>query len=69
MWKHQTFYPKDVCSVFVVFMTQQVCPRKYRENEIFNYTSHKTKQKLKEEEQDYNPTLWLSFLKLLKNYR
>ena len=50
--KHPNFHSKDAC-YFLLFYSneeesiQQVCLRKYTENEIFNYTSHKTKKQKK----------------------
>ena len=53
MGKHLNFYSKDVCSFSLFFdlneeeLIQQVCLRKYKENEFFNSTLYKTQYKRK----------------------
>ena len=53
MGKHLNFYSKDVCSFSLFFdlneeqLIQQVCLRKYKENEFFNSTFYKTQNKRK----------------------
>ena len=57
--KHLSFYPKDVCSLFVFFylnekeFNQQVCLLKYVENEISNSASLAKKER---EDQKHNST-------------